>query len=131
MLAADIQYETLARSLLIAALVVSPYGIHKVRQVRAHRRELAARAAAEAAPPPPTRPRLEDVIDTIDRLGRDRDTGAATVAVPTGVTVDGDDPPPGLVDVLVRDALRRSGLATTAEVDTAEGRVLEVRRVAP
>ena len=39
MLAAEIQYETLTRSLLIAFVVVAPYGIYKVRQVRSARRE--------------------------------------------------------------------------------------------
>ena len=128
MLAADVQYETLVRSLLIALVVVAPYGIVKVRQVRALRRERAAAEAAAAAPPPPDRPRLEDVIEQITALGDATDDGPSTLTVPNDVTVGGGEPPAGLVDTLVRDALRRSGLAATAEIDTAEGRVIEFRR---
>ena len=116
MLVAEIQYETLARSLLLAMVLVSPYGIYKVRQVRALRRERAEALAAANAPPPPSRPRLEDVIDRISELGSSSDTTTATVTIPPDVTVAGGDPPEGLVDTLVRDALRRSGLVTTAAV---------------
>jgi len=52
-----------------------------------------------------------------------RAAGTGTGMVPSDVTVGGQDAPAELVDSLVRDALRRSGLAATAEVDTAEGRV--------
>jgi hypothetical protein len=128
MLLAEIQYETLARSLLLAMLLVSPYGIYKVRQVRAVRREREAAVAAAAAPPPPSRPRLEDVIDRISELSSSPGATTATVTIPPDVTVAGGDPPEGLVDTLVRDALRRSGLVTTAEIDTPSGRVLEFRR---
>lgn len=138
MLLADVQYETLARSLLIAAVLVLPYGIYKVREVRSHRRELAEQVAAAhaAANPPatPPRPRLSDVIAAIDALGSgqgDPDAATPTITIPADVTIDGGDPPAGLVDVLVRDALRRSGLVATAEVDTPAGRVLEVRRNVP
>ena len=128
MLAAEIQYETLARSLLLAVLVVTPYGIYKVRQVRAARREREAAAAAANRPPPPERPRLEDVIDHITELAGASGPDTATVTVPADVTVAGGEPPPGLVDTLVRDALCRSGLMTTAEIDTPDGRVIEFRR---
>ena len=130
MLAAEIQYETLTRSLLIAFVVVAPYGIYKVRQVRSARREREDAEAAANEPPPPDRPRLEDVIDRISALG---DAGAATstLTVPADVTVGGNEPAPGLVDSLVRDALRRSGLVATAEIDTPDGRVIEFRRHAP
>lgn len=130
MLAADIQYETLARSLLIAVVLVTPYGIYKVRQVRALRRELRAQVAAATAPPEPPgpqRPKLEDVIDEIHRIAQ-QGGADATVTVPTDVTVGGRDPAVGTVDVLVRDALRRSGLVATAEIDTPAGRVIEVHR---
>jgi hypothetical protein len=128
MLLAEIQYETLVRSLLLAMLLVSPYGIYKVREVRAVRRERAEAEAAAHAPPPPSRPRLEDVIDRISELSSSPDTATATVTIPPDVTVAGGDPPEGLVDTLVRDALRRSGLVTTAEIDTPAGRVLELAR---
>ncbi len=134
MLAAEIQFDTLGRAFLFAVVIVTPYGIIKIRQVRALRRELAAQVAAATAPPPPIRPQLEDVIDRISELAAagptDRTTAVATITVPNDVTVAGGDPPPGLVDTLVRDALRRSGLVTTAEVDTPEGRMIEFRPAA-
>jgi hypothetical protein len=130
MLAAEIQYETLTRSLLIAFVVVAPYGIYKVRQVRAARRAVERAAAAANEPPPPDRPRLEDVIDRISALGEEG-ADTSTLTVPPDVTVGGSEPPPGLVDSLVRDALRRSGLIATAEIDTPDGRVIEFRRSEP
>ncbi len=128
MFAAEIQSGTLVRSLLIAAVIVSPYALYKINQVRSLRRE---REAAEASDENSTQdrgPRLEDVIARIGELGADDSSDSATVTVPHGVTVDGDVAPPGLVDALVRDALRRSGLVATAEVDTPTGRVIEVHR---
>ena len=118
---------------LLAAIIVTPFGLHKVRQVRAHR---AAIEAANVPPPEPprfTRPRLEDVVASIERAGSGRqesDDGAtAQIVVPKDVTVDDRDVAPQVVDALVRDALRRSSLVATAERDTPEGRVIECRRV--
>lgn len=128
MFAADIQYTTLVRSLLIAAVIVSPYGIYKMRQVRAERRERAAAEAAALAPDEPSGPRLEDVIEQISELGMQAELDRSTVTVPTGATVGGTDAPAAVVDSLVRDALRRSGLVATAEIDTPAGRVIEFRR---
>jgi hypothetical protein len=132
-LLADIEAGTLFRSLVLAAVLVTPYFLYKRRQVRA------VRAAAEAATVPtpvaddaPDRPRLEDVIGRFDEAAAAaRQDGAVTVTVPTGVTVDGDDAPPGLVDALVRDGLRRSGLVAVAEVDTATGRTIECHPAPP
>lgn len=124
----------LLRSLLIALVIVTPYGIHKVRQVRARRAELTRRAAAVGGTDPTittveAAPRLEDVVAHIEEVAGSLDPGdPTTVTVPAGVTVGGDRVPRELVDTLVRDALRRSGLVATAEVDTAEGRLLECRR---
>lgn len=136
MLLAEVQSDVLARSLLIALLVVTPYGIYKLRQVRAVRADRIeaeqARDAAIAAmsePEETPRPRLEVVIDEITDLGTDPGVSAPTVTIPHGVTVGGSDAPPGIVDTLVRDALRRSGLVATAEIDTPDGRVLELARV--
>jgi hypothetical protein len=128
MFAADIQYTTLVRSLLLAAVIVSPYGIYKVRQVRAERRERAAAEAAAMAPDEPSGPRLEDVIEQISDLGNQTELDTSTVTVPAGATVGDSDAPAALVDSLVRDALRRSGLVATAEIDTPAGRVIEFRR---
>lgn len=129
LLAADVEVGVLGRSLLIAAVVVTPYGIWKLRQVRAER---ARRALAEAPPEPPAAPaapRLEDVVAEISATAAVLDDGGtATVTVPCGSTVDGREVPPELADTLVRDALRRSGLVATAEVDTPAGRVIECRR---
>ncbi len=129
MFAAEIQSGTLARSLLIAAAIVTPYALYKVNQIRTMRR---GREAAEATSDPDPMvgggPRLEDVVATIGELAADSSLDSATVVVPDGVTVDGDVAPPELVDALVRDALRRSGLVATAELDSPAGRVIEVRR---
>ena len=49
------------------------------------------------------------------------------ITVPTEVTVDGRRTDPAVVDALVRDSLRRSGLVAVAEVDSPAGRSLELR----
>lgn len=128
MLAAEIETTTLIRSLLIALVVVAPYGVHKWRQVQALRRERLAASTPDDAPEhdaPPPAPRLEDVIATIDELGANPAGGPATVLVPSDATVDGRPVAPAVLDALVRDALARSGLVATAEVDTPEGRRIE------
>ena len=127
---AQIQTDVLGRSLLIAAVVVSPYAFYKWRQVRRTRAETAEILRAANAPEQaPTRPRLEDVIDEIHRVaadpGSDRGT---TIRIARDLTVDGSEAPATLVDALVRDALRRSGLVATAEIETADGRILEITR---
>ena len=127
---AQIQTDVLGRSLLIAAVVVSPYAIYKWRQVQRTRAETAAILAA-AAPPTTTveRARLEDVIDEIHRVAAELGKGqGATIRVGRDLTVDGSDAPATLVDALVRDALRRSGLVATAELETPDARVIEVAR---
>ncbi|CAN5469908.1 hypothetical protein BH10ACT3_BH10ACT3_11680 [soil metagenome] len=124
-----VQSDTLGRSLLIALLVVSPYGIYKIRQVRRVRQGHEAVLAAEAAPPKPDGPprhALEDVSGDISFVVSEaRSAGGAMLLVPHDVTVSDRDASDAVVDMLVRDALRRSGLVVTAEVDTAEGRLLE------
>ena len=132
-LLAEIETGVLVRSLAIAAVLVTPYGLYKRHQVRARRAAVLAErgAATTDDAPAPARPRLEDVIDGLARTVEEaRAAGTATVMVPSDVTVGGQDAPAELVDSLVRDALRRSGLAATAEVDTAEGRVIECMPVA-
>ena len=127
---AQIQTDVLGRSLLIAAVVVSPYAIYKWRQVQRTRAETAAILAA-AAPSTTTveRARLEDVIEEIDRVAAELGAGqGATIRVGRDLTVDGSDAPATLVDALVRDALRRSGLVATAELETPDARVIEVAR---
>ncbi|MFI5044525.1 MAG: hypothetical protein ACHQDC_07015 [Acidimicrobiales bacterium] len=134
---AEVQSGVLVPCFLLAAIVVAPFGLHQVRRVRAQR---AAIEAANAPPPEPTRftrPRLEDVVASIELAGsgrvsgrNERDDGTtAQIVVPKDVTVDDRDVAPQVVDALVRDALRRSSLVATAERDTLEGRVIECRRV--
>jgi hypothetical protein len=133
LLAAEVQTDVLLRSLLIALVVVSPFAYRLFRKVQARRAaEAEANRPSEPVVTGPVRPRLEDVISAIDALGRSGHADGSpatapprTVVVPADVTVDGQDPPEGLVDLLVRDALRRSGLVATAEVDTPDGRVIE------
>lgn len=133
-LLAEIETGVLVRSLAIAAVLVTPYGLYKRHQLRAQRAALLAERRAASTDddvPAPVRPRLEDVIDGLAHTVEEaRAAGTATVTVPSDVTVGGQDAPAELVDSLVRDALRRSGLAATAEVDTAQGRVIECMPVA-
>ncbi len=130
---AQIQTDVLGRSLLIAALIVSPYAIYKWRQVQRTRAETAEILRAAAAPEQaPARPRLEDVIDEIHRVAADPGSDhGATIRIDRALTVDGADAPATLVDALVRDALRRSGLVATAEIETPDARILEVARHDP
>ena len=127
-LLAAVQSDALGRALLIAALVVSPYVIYKLREVR---RVRAAHARAVAADATDTAgvvllPALEDVIGDISYVVAEaRLNGGAMLLVPHQVTVSDRPATDAVVDMLVRDALRRSGLVVTAELDTAEGRLLE------
>ena len=73
-------------------------------------------------------PALEDVVADIAFVQEEAHTrGGAMLLVPHVVTVSHRPAPASTVDLLVRDALRRSGLVVTAEVDTEEGRLLECR----
>jgi hypothetical protein len=132
MVATEIQTATLLRSFLIALVVVAPYAVYTWRRVRARRRASGATPdRAEVAATTPDAPRLEDVIAAIDAIGAGPAAGG-TVLVPLDATVDGRPVPPAVVDALVRDALARSGLVATAEVDVADGRRIEcVRASAP
>lgn len=125
----ELQADILVRSALIAAVIVAPYAVYKWRQVQAVRRErLAAEAdGGDGAPPSePQGPRLEDVIASIDELSRSASEGPTTLLVPAGLTVDGQPVDAATVDALVRDALRRSNLIAVGELDTADGRLLEL-----
>lgn len=126
---AAVQSDTLGRSLLIALLVVSPYAFYKWRQVqrvrRGHEAALAADAAA-LAPDVPKLPALEDVIRDISFVVAEATAnGGAMLLVPAQVTVSDRLAEDSVVDMLLRDALRRSGLVVTAELDTPDGRMLE------
>ena len=121
-LLAEIQFGVMARSLAIAAVVVAPFAWVMRRRVMRRRAAL----APDIAPPEPAAPTLEAVIDEIHRMGETRGADARlTLRVPHGVTIDGDPAPPPVVDAIVRDALSRSGLVPTAELDTGDARVIE------
>ncbi len=125
---AQVQGETLGRSLLIALLVISPYVIYKMRQVRKVRRVHEAALAADAAPPPPDTPplpALEDVIRDISYVvGEATTNGGAVLVIPPRVTVSHREASDQIVDLLVADALRRSGLVIASQQTTEEGRLM-------
>lgn len=130
-LLADIEVGTLSRSLAIAAVIVAPYAAYKIRKVRS------ARAAAdrprsdraEVVGQEPAGPSLEALVGEIERLRSGVGEDGVTITVPHDVTVDGRAAPRQVVQAIVRDALRRSDLAPTAELDTGEATVIECRRV--
>ncbi len=101
----DVDVGTLTRSLAIAVLLVLPYGAVKWRQVRKHR--LAVAAASAPPEPTPAGPTLESVVDAI--AGLDPRTGGE-VDVPDGCTVDGRAVDATVAEVLLIDALTRSGM---------------------
>ena len=133
MVMAEAQAGVLIPCFLVAGIIVAPFWYHKVRQVREQRAALepAVLDAGESATAGPIEPRLEDVVAEIERSAGEGSDTTARILVPPGVTVDGRAVPPDLVDTLVRDALRRSALVATAELDTPEGRIIECRRVEP
>lgn len=122
----------MVRSLVIAAVIILPYAIFKVRQVARVRRlsnDIGAREAKGSGRSDRAQdhlPALEDVIADIDFVVSEaRRNGGAMLVVPHEVTVSDRPAEREIVDALVRDALRRSNLAITAEVDSQEGRLLE------
>ncbi|MEZ5311970.1 MAG: hypothetical protein R2735_15525 [Microthrixaceae bacterium] len=122
------QSDVMVRSFVIAAAIVLPYAIFKVRQVRAVRRahEASLRSDSDSESKVDQLPALETVIGDIgfvvDEASRN---GGAMLVVPHDVTVSDRPADPLIVDALVRDALARSNLVVTAELDSPEGRVLE------
>ena len=126
---ADVQGSVLVRSFLIAVVVMAPvWVLVRKRVTRSH----ATDDSGEVEPDADAAPRLEDVIAEVSRLAPEvRATGSATLTVPADVTVDGRAVDSGTVDALVRDSLRRSGLVAAAEIDTPQGRTLELRPLGP
>ncbi len=110
---AEVSAGTLLRSLLIALVVVTPYGLYQRAKVQRVRAEAAAARGevVDAAPPPPDPQALETVVAALEELGRTLPAdGSATVDVPDAPTVDGRTAPADVVEVLLNDAVRRSGL---------------------
>lgn len=128
-LVADVQGSVLVRSFLIAIVLMAPvWVLVRRRVVRSH----APEPETVREPDPDETPRLEDVIADVARLATEaRNEGSVTLTVPAELTVDGRPADPAVVDALVRDSLRRSGLAAVAEVDTPAGRTLELRPRTP
>lgn len=122
----------LFRSLVIAAVIVAPYAIYKMRQIRRLNKTLESaddRRAEEERRAATTYghiPALEDVIADIGFVEAEAArNGGALLVVPHTVTISDRPAPPEMVDILVRDALRRSNLLITAEIESDEGRMLE------
>lgn len=132
------QTDVLFRSLAIAVVIVAPYAIYKVKQVRRTNRlaeqfqDHRAKSERRAEAPHGHIPALEDVIADISFVEAEANrNGGALLVVPHSVTVSDRPAPPELVDTLVRDALRRSNLLITAEADSVEGRLLECAPATP
>ena len=112
LLLADVGAGTLLRCLLIAVVVVTPYGLYQRSKVRKMKAEGAAARGEVPEQPPPTDPAaLETVVAQVEDLGRTLVAGTTDeVELPAAPTVDGRPAPAEVVDMLLTDAVRRSGL---------------------
>jgi hypothetical protein len=127
----NVRRVTMLRLFLIAAVLVSPWGIVTLRRVLAERR---ARTAARSEAPSAeagTAPEGEGT-DVAVALAAVRDEVAShapgeqfVVDLPTGVTLGGRPAERALVARLVADDLRRSGVEV---VDPGDGTSLRCRR---
>lgn len=113
----------LARALIIALIVVSPFWFWQRRKIRA------AKQADEPIPEPEADPAAEEmstVIAQIREVANAATAGTAvTIEVPIPLLQDGRLADPAIADTLIKDSLRRSGLTTTAETDTGSARLIE------
>lgn len=127
-LLAEIQVGVLARSFLIALIVLTPLWILLRRRVLGRDTDtVVERDESEE----PRVPRLEDVIAAVPAAAAAATAeGSATLEVPFEATIDGAGADRSTIDVLVRDALRRSGVVVAAEIDASDGRTLELRPAA-
>jgi hypothetical protein len=119
LLLADVGAGTLLRCLLIAVVVVTPYGLYQRAKVRKMKAEgAAARGELPPEPAPPDPAALESVVAEVEDLGRTLDDGTiAEVALPAAPTIDGRPAPAVVVDTVLQDALRRSGLTVVERRD--------------
>jgi hypothetical protein len=107
-----------------------------MRQVRAVRRAhdaaVAADAAALKAGDLTPLPALEDVIRDISYVVTEaKENGGAILVIPAQVTVSHREASDQIVDLLVNDALRRSGLVIAGQEVTPEGRLLHCVLASP
>ena len=119
LLLADVGAGTLLRCLLIAVVVVTPYGLYQRSKVRKLKAEgAAARGEVPEEPPPPDPAALETVVAQVEELGRSLGAGETDeVELPGAPTVDGRPAPAEVVDMLLTDAVRRSGLEVVERHD--------------
>jgi len=112
LLLADVGAGTLLRCLVLAVVVVAPFGLYQRAKVRRMKAEgAAARGEVPDEPPPPDPAALETVVAEVEDLGRTLDDGTtAEVALPAAPTIDDRPAPQAVVDTVLQDALRRSGL---------------------
>ncbi len=133
---------SMALYFLVAMVVVGPYAVVRVRRIFREKAERAAllrpvdevspeQAEATAAAEATARSKAEDdlggAIDAIE-AGRDGRDEQFEVRIPTHPRINGRPADPATAEVLVQDALRRSGIVVISEDSSPDGRVLTCRR---
>jgi hypothetical protein len=115
-------------SFAVAALVVAPFGYIVVRRVLQERRTLRLDVApAEAPNADPSADDIGRVVAAIDD-GATQGVDPFEVVLPRSVSLDGRPAPAALVDAIVGDAVRRSGLRIVRDEPGPDGRVLVLER---
>ena len=142
--------STMLRLFGIALVVMAPFGYVRIRRILAERRALlgadpSAGGAGEGSPDGtasrvPRPDEVATVVAAIDRAGRQLaggpsisgDTTTASghrLEVPRQLTIDGRPAPAAMIDALLADAARRSGVRLTWLDDDEASAVAGVRRV--
>lgn len=137
-LAATESSGVLLRSFMIAIVVMAPVALWQGRRVRARRRrqrsasyqqasDLASLTSSDTAGT--GGPSLESVVAEINRVASTLESSQKTeLYVPGDLTVGGSKADPQLVEAVLRDALKRSGLEVTATKGDGDSIRLECRR---
>lgn len=127
----------LLRSFAIALLIMAPVALWQGRRIRERRRrqrsdsyqqatDLSSLSSDTAGSPGAT---LESLVAEINRVAATLASSQTTeLTVPGELTVGGTRADPQLVEVVLRDALDRSGLDVTATTNDGESIQLECRR---
>lgn len=127
----------LLRSFAIALLIMAPIALWQARRIRRRRRrqrsasyqqasDLSSLSSGTAATPGPT---LESLVAEINRVAATLESSQTTeLTVPAELTVGGSRADPQLVEVVLRDALKRSGLDVTATTSDDNTIQLQCRR---